>query len=512
LADLIWDVLSGGGLLALVQALPGAELRRANLLKFHDRAIQFSGFASSRGAPSLRRFVEFIEQLQDAGADWSSAEPPALERDAVQITSVHRSKGLEFPVVILAELNSPFSSKDSTDDLLLSADQGLGLQVVEKQTGLRLPSLAHQVIAEERRALAMAEEMRVLYVALTRARDRLILTGSCKAQEVRDLLGTQDVTADCVDLDLLRSSRCLMQWLIAGFADQRALWEAVGLEATGQGVTGELMEAHYYDPAKISLLSRWIRTVEAGQNQPRAEAKEVQADAVIESLKRSLHWNYPHAAYTRMAAKRTVSQLLHAAEGEVKFEPYRQTEFSFVEDHDGKLRQRAIGTGTHWVISRIPLDASVTKALVDRLIEGDVESGALAAETAALIDVEAIVEFFAGPLGAQSLDSENRVYREWPFTVRIAVPDDDPRTTYNAGHDNQIVQGIADMVVLTGQGAQVIDFKTDKVAADRIQERASFYRDQLLLYGRAVEQCLECPVRGLWLYFLAAGDAVEIMP
>ncbi|MCH8215231.1 MAG: helicase-exonuclease AddAB subunit AddA [Planctomycetes bacterium] len=512
LADLIWDVLSDGGLLALVQALPGAELRRANLLKFHDRAIQFSGFASSRGAPSLRRFVEFIEQLQAAGADWSSAEPPALERDAVQITSVHRSKGLEFPVVILAELNSPFSSKDSTDDLLLSADQGLGLQVVEKQTGLRLPSLAHQVIAQERRAVALAEEMRVLYVALTRARDRLILTGSCKAQEVRDLLGTLDVTAACVDLDLLRSSRCLMQWLIAGFADQRALWEAVGLEATDQSLTGELIDAHYYDPAKLSLLARWMRTVEAGQDPPCAEAGEVKADALLESLKKSLHWEYPHAASTRMAAKRTVSQLLHAAEGGEKTEPYRPTEFSFAEDHDGKLRQQAIGTGTHWVLSRISLEAPVTRAGVDRLIEGDVESGALAAETAGLIEVEPILNFFAGPLGELALDSGNRVLREWPFTVRIAVGDGDPHATQTTDNDSQIVQGIADMVVLTDQGAQVIDFKTDRVTVEQIQERASFYRDQLVLYGRAVEKCLECPVRGLWLYFLAVGRAVEIVP
>lgn len=512
LADLIWDVLSGGRLLALVQALPGAELRRANLLKFHDRAIQFSGFASSRGAPSLRRFVEFIEQLQAAGADWSSAEPPALERDAVQITSVHKSKGLEFPVVILAELNSPFSSKDSTDDLLSSADQGIGLQVVEKQTGLRLPSLAHQVIAEERRAVAMAEEMRVLYVALTRARDRLILTGSCKAQEVRDLLGTLNVTAACVDHDLLRSSRCLMQWLIAGFADQRSLWEAVGLETTGQRLTGELMEAHYYDPAKLSSLSRWIRTVEAEQDPPCAEAGEVKADALVESLKKSLLWEYPHAATTRMAAKRTVSQLLHAAEGEEKTEPYRPTEFSFAEDHDSKLRQRAIGTGTHWVLSRIPLEAPVTRAAVDRLIQGDVESGALAAETAGLIEVEPILDFFAGPLGKLALDSGNRVLREWPFTVRIVVGDGDPFATHTAGYDSQIVQGIADMVVLTDQGAQVIDFKTDRVTVEQIQGRASFYRDQLVLYGRAVEKCIECPVRGLWLYFLAVGRAVEIVP
>ena len=516
LADLIWGVLSGGGLLALVQTLPGAELRRANLLKFHDRAIQFSGFASSGGAPSLRRFVEFIEQLQDAGAEWSSAEPPAPERDAVRITSVHRSKGLEFPVVILAELNSPFSSKDSTDDLLLSADQGIGLQVVETQSGLRLPSLAHQVIAEERRAVAMAEEMRVLYVALTRARDHLILTGSCKAQEVRDLLGTLDVSAARVDLDLLRSSRCLMQWLIAGFADQRPLWEAVGLEATGQGVMGTLMEAHYYDPAKLSLLSQWISTLAAGQD-PSAEGAgegegEVKADALVESLKKSLHWEYPHASYTRMAAKRTVSQLLHAAGDEEKIEPYPSAEFSFSEDHDSKLRQRAIGTGTHWILQRIPLEAPVTKASVERLIAGDVESGALAAETAGLIDVEAIVDFFAGPLGELALDPGNLVHREWPFTVRFAAQDADSHATQTAECDSQIVQGIADMVVLTGQGAQVIDFKTDRVAADQIQGRASTYRDQLMLYGHAVEKCLKCPVRGRWLYFLAAGRAVEIVP
>jgi len=174
LADLIWRIYRRTGFLSFVSALPNGQARRANLLKLHDRAIQYEGFASSTGVPSLTRFVEFIEKLQEAGQDWAPAEPQSSAGNAVRILSVHKSKGLEFPVVFLAELESQFSKRDVQADCLVDENNTLGLQIIDQKSNSKLSSLAHEVIAEQKLSAGLAEEMRILYVATTRAKERLI--------------------------------------------------------------------------------------------------------------------------------------------------------------------------------------------------------------------------------------------------------------------------------------------------------------------------------------------------
>ncbi len=149
LADLIWLILRQTSFLSFVSALPNGQSRRANLLKLHNRAIQFENFAGNSGSASLRRFVEFIEKLRTTAADWAKASPEAVAENAVRITSVHKSKGLEFPVVFLAELNSPFNKEDVLEDCIAD-DTALGLQIIDRKSNSKLSSLAHQVIAEDR--------------------------------------------------------------------------------------------------------------------------------------------------------------------------------------------------------------------------------------------------------------------------------------------------------------------------------------------------------------------------
>ncbi|MFA5783436.1 MAG: UvrD-helicase domain-containing protein, partial [Phycisphaerae bacterium] len=127
IADLLWQIYRSSSLLAFYSALPNGSARRANLLKLHDRAIQFEGFAAGKGSASLGRFVRFIEELQDSGAEWSGAEPQDSAGNAVRLMSVHKSKGLEFPVVFLAELDGRFNLTDLQNDVLLGTDIPLGL-------------------------------------------------------------------------------------------------------------------------------------------------------------------------------------------------------------------------------------------------------------------------------------------------------------------------------------------------------------------------------------------------
>ena len=188
LADLIWWIYRQTNYHAFVLALPNGRQRKANLLKLHKRAIQFGRFASTMGSTSLARFVEFIEKLQQAGQEFGSPEPPAQTSGAVRILSVHKSKGLEFPVVFLAELDSKFNKTDSQQDFLADSDCTLGLRIIAPEFNGKISTLAHQVIAEQKRSAGLAEEMRILYVAMTRARQRLILSASEKRDRCKKII------------------------------------------------------------------------------------------------------------------------------------------------------------------------------------------------------------------------------------------------------------------------------------------------------------------------------------
>ena len=171
LAEVLWQIYRDTAFISFVQALPNGAQRRANLLKLHERAIQFENFVAGPQTISLSRFVEFIEKLLEQGSDWAPAEPDNITENAVRIMSIHKSKGLEFPVVFCAELNTRFNKKDSYGDCLIDDDCGLGLQIIE--SNVKLPAIAHEVIAEKKLDAMLAEEMRILYVAITRAQENL---------------------------------------------------------------------------------------------------------------------------------------------------------------------------------------------------------------------------------------------------------------------------------------------------------------------------------------------------
>ncbi|MFQ6035462.1 MAG: UvrD-helicase domain-containing protein, partial [Sedimentisphaerales bacterium] len=255
LADLLWQIYRQTGFLSFVSAQPAGQARKANLLKLHDRAIQFEGFATSAAIPSLSRFVEFIEKLQEVGQDWAPAEPESVAGNAVRILSVHKSKGLEFPVVFLAELESQFNKKDIYADILADASDTLGLQIIDRKSNSRLRSLAHEVIAEQKLTKTLAEEMRILYVATTRARDRLILTASQKRNHCRGII-TNGFYSLCVARDAygvkanaqytirdtqyairewqLRACQSPLEWVLYALCDQKALHEAFETELAVQ--------------------------------------------------------------------------------------------------------------------------------------------------------------------------------------------------------------------------------------------------------------------------------------
>ncbi len=521
LADLIWQIYRQTGFLSFVSSLPSGEVRKANLLKLHERAIQFEGFASSVGKLSLGRFVEFIEGLQEIGQDWSPAEPDSSVENAVRIISVHKSKGLEFPVVFLAELDSQFNKREIREDFLADVKDTLGLQIIDRKSNTKLSSLAHQVIAEQKLSKALAEEMRILYVAMTRARERLILSATEKRKNCRDVICDGFFFGDEPIGDWqLRRCQSPLEWILYGLSDQKNLHKAFETGLAAGGGDG-LFSVKLYDQGELEGLCRYIHelkdskcrrsklVIRSSQPKPR-EAK------LLSQVKKSLAWRYGFGDAPLLPAKQSVTQLTH------REDEYARIDYSRALERRPKavlsagsaelVYGRLIGTATHLVISRLDLGRGVTKEVIEKTKEKLLADEAIIEAVAEHINTGSIIRFFESKLGREVMNSYPDVWCEWPFTFALPASKlSDLGNGRRATSDEiVVVQGIIDMLIQTPQGLLVIDFKTDDVTAKEACEHAELYRQQLELYGRAAETILKDKIIGKWLYFLTPGCAVEI--
>jgi len=549
LADLIWLIYRQTHFLAFVLAQPSGKARRANLLKLHDRAIQFEGFVTSSGIPSLTRFIYFIEKLQEAGQDWAPAEPEASAGNAVRILSVHKSKGLEFPVVFLAELNGGFNKRDIYADVLADANDTLGLQIIDRESNSKMCSLAHQVIAEQKLEKLLAEEMRILYVATTRAKDRLILTASQKQNHCRDVISNGLFFANEMGGTIpdwqLRACQSPLDWILYALSDQRVLQNSFETGLAKETCQDDLFSLKLYNQAELQRLSEFV--IKLKQDRILAPTSVVGVKGLaptpavgvkglaptpavgvrrLDQLKKTLAWRYGYYGSTLLPAKSSVTQLTHRNDEYIKFDYSNVLEKEPRVKHGAKIlaggRVAAssaawgwFGTATHLVISKLDLTKPINEEEIQKTKKELLTNGSITEVVAETIDTASILTFFNSKLGRMALDKANTVWREWPFTFALPLSEF-PLTSheYRASsiehQDTIIVQGIIDMLIRTPKGLVVIDFKTDNIAAKQVPQRAELYRRQLELYAKAASSILKENILAKWLYFLTPATEFEI--
>ncbi len=523
LADLIWAVYRQTGFLSFVSALPNGRARKANLLKLHERAIQFEGFASSAPVASLARFTMFVEKIVELGRDWSPAETPASAGNAVRVLSVHKSKGLEFPVVFIADLNSRFSTKGTRADVLFDERFGLGLRTIDEWANAKLDSLAYQVIAEETKMDSLAEEMRILYVAMTRAAQRLVLVGSESQNICRKLVtSTLPLCDEPIPDWMLRSAKSHLQWILYALADRRQLHKLFGSELEAQSKEDNLFDAKLYDQSELERLSAYIRALRAGKSKlvykPERKTVSKQKSQLLQQVKNSLSWRYGFGDAPILPAKRSVTQWTHRNDEFTELDFSRALERRpaavLSDELPSRPDARLIGIATHLVMSKLDLDVPVTQTAVEQVIADLVAADAITQNIASRINRNAIVSFFETDIGHTAVDKKNKTLCEWPFT--FAVPASqwklaDEKLTVDVREDETIIiQGIIDMLIERPDGLIVVDFKTDMVGAEQIADRAKLYEQQLWLYAEAAAAILDRKILSNWLYFLAPASLYKV--
>lgn len=508
LADLIWHVYSQTDYLSFVLALPGGSQRRANLLKLHQRAIQFENFTSSFNVISLSRFVDFLQKLLDSGGDWAPAEPDSSAANAVRVMSVHKSKGLEFPIVILAETNRQFQTGIHSADCITDGRSTVGLRIIDRDSGTKLSSLTWQVISQKQKKQNLAEEMRILYVAITRARDKLILTGAAESKTCIRLLSNAAL-CDSQKLPdwLIKDAKSELDWVLLSLAPYKKLNTHFELPVRIGGRDENLFDLKIYRSDEILQLEDRLL-----KKRPISRYEAIKSPApdksLFDNITKNLSWQYPFKKTAQIKAKQSVTSLVQTQE------QFAEADYNFSFESFEKFTDRTdslvVGSATHLVIQNVDLKQTVNESAIHQTITDLLKKGCITNQVAGEIDILSVLKFFDSELGRLVQDDKSTVMREWPFTYTASVADLYPDLK-NSEDEKIIIQGIVDMLIKTPTGIVIIDFKTDRISSARVQQRAEHYLPQLKWYCKAAGEILKAEAVSGYLYFLTVGVSVKIV-
>jgi ATP-dependent helicase/nuclease subunit A len=526
LSELIWQLYRDTRFYDFVGGLPGGKQRQANLRALYDRAKQYEA-TSFRG---LFRFLRFIERMRDRGDDLGAARALGEQEDVVRLMTIHSSKGLEFPIVFVAGLGKPFNKMDIMNGYLLDKDYGFASPYIHPDKRISYPSLPQLALKRKKWMELIAEEMRILYVALTRAKEKLILVGSLKKAEKslqswKHALQTSSWLLN--DYDRAKAN-CYLDWI--GPALVRHLDGRILIQEDAIGLADEIRQ----HPSKwqVQLVNK---------QQFNDTGKQEQEDAVhwetlvqngkpidVTSLWKNdiytrMEWQYTHVAATKHRSKQSVSEIKRLFEwkDELGSDQWKQRKMKqkaifkrplFLQEK--KLTPAEKGTAMHVVMQHISLSEQPTISSIEDLLYDLVRREILSEEQKAVIDPYQILAFFNTEIGKRILQADH-VLREIPFS--FGVPATDIYPDWQGDSETILVQGVIDCLIKEKDQLILLDYKTDAItdrflggfaeAKPILQKR---YETQIALYAQAVEQIVQQPIIEKYLYFFDGGHLLSL--
>ena len=476
----------------------GAE-RKENLLAFLELSEDFA----RAGRQGLFDFVRTLREQLASGE--AAAMQTTHASSGVRIMSIHKSKGLEFPVVILSDLARRFSNMDFQSSVLVHPQLGLGPVCVDARRHIQYPTIARQALERTLRREAKAEELRVLYVAMTRAKEKLIMvhTQANAGGRVADLMALSDcpVLPEAVD-----SGKCMGDWIMLPLL-QRS--EAGALRAfAGQNSEGRFFAEE--TPWTVCVHDGLQFAAPAQQSDAAEEERAPQREELPADFA-ALSYRYPYAEQTAFPAKLTATQLKGRAIDEEISEnttlPPRLRNLCKPKFLAGKtaLTGAERGTALHLVMQDLDFFCEPNEQSVREQIEKLRAQRKLTDEQANAVDVRAIVRFLRSDLAARIRKSK-QVEREYRFSLLRPVRD---FSSLDAD-DSVLLQGVVDCFFEEDGELVVVDFKTDHVSRAQLDERAEHYRPQLEAYSMALTRVMRKKVKEKVLYFFSAGEEVRL--
>lgn len=484
LSGLITYLLNDTGYLNMMSALSDGEKRRGNLLLLSSYANQYT--ANNQGG--LGGFVKFILKQSESGI--KSADSGS-SGDTVKIMSIHASKGLQFPVCIISGIESAFNDSESIESTLYSPDFGIGFKYFDENLKTKVTTIGREVILDRIRSERLEEELRLLYVAMTRTQDKMIFVGAVsdiekKLNDIKTLLISSNST---ISSSLWQKTKSYLDWILLSVMlhpdgkELRQNGSCILVKKTESQINVSLIEAE-------DLLDN-----------PYAETKETALPnkELSEKIKENLSFSYPYEEILNIESKTSVSALANKAESS-------KYAFSSEPSFMSKNGITATGRGTamHKIMQFIDFSKyNELESEIERLYEWEF----ITETEAEAVDRQKLREFFESEVFSRILKSDT-VKREMRFLTELNAKNVSPDLDQRFDDEKIIVQGAVDICFIEPDGVVVLDFKTDRVENE--EQLSDAYSEQLSIYAMACEKIFDKPVKEKIIYSFGLSKEIKI--
>ena len=484
---LLWEIYDATAYEQLVRLQSNGAVGAANLQMLVQKALDFES-TSYRG---LFNFVRYIENLQKYEVDYGVAEDGAGNENAVHIMSIHKSKGLEFPIVFVSGAAKKFNKQDVRERIAMHPNMGLGIEAIDPERRIKMPTLDKKMIQKQIELESLGEELRVLYVALTRAKEKLIITGALKnASEEVLKIASENKMCRRGNYESLCAGSSFLDWILQVSAGEDApfVWKYVTLEELVERKLEKVLEQKY-DYAALR----------SGKTE------------ISPALEERFSYEYPYHMQTNIPGKVSVSELKKAAMEEDVREMFEEPQMipyipTFLRE-ERRVSATERGTAYHTVMECMNFAGVRHSEQVKAQIGDLILKGKLTQSAADTINPYEIYVFCQSRLCQRILAAQKngKFYKEQPFVIAKEAKEVYPE------HDSEqavLIQGIIDGYIEEADGLVVFDYKTDYVKSP--EELIRRYEKQLQLYGEALEQLTGKVVKERLIYSFVLGQEICI--
>ena len=481
LDEFIWKIYIDTGYYNYVTTMPDGILRAANLKLLFEKAKQYERMSFN----GLYNFINFIEKVKNSSGDLSSAKLIGENENVVRIMSIHKSKGLEFPIVFLSNTNKKFNLQDLNSDILLHQELGLGVKYIDLNTKVQYSSFAREAIKIKARNEAISEEMRILYVALTRAKETLIITGVTKdikkqLKEKQEIIETY-TNNEKINISILKKYKSYLDWLeLIYFKNKES--NIINIEeVTKEEIIGALESEMDKTPRQWQI-------------------KENFNKSNLDEIKNKLNWQYKFLSLSKVEGKSSVSKLKQE-EGQVCIS---QKVPNFMKEQTKKLSGAQKGTLIHLCMQNLSLTEEYNNEKIHNLIQSLKAKRKISDIELENIDSNKILNFTNNRIWKE-VRKAKLVEREKPFYISLPINE-----VYDIDEEeNILVQGIIDLYYINEEDELVlVDYKTDYVTNEK--ELIDKYNKQLQLYKRALEASLNRKVDKVYIYSTHLNKEIDM--
>ena len=518
LDEWIWNIYIKTGYMNYVSLMPNGNLRVSNLKMLFERAKQYES-ASFKG---LFNFINFIDKIKFNSEDLTSAKIIGENENVVRIMSIHKRKGLEFPVVILAGTGKQFNFQDLNEKILLDQDLGIGPQYINSERHIEFKTLAKKALSIKAKNEAISEEMRVLYVALTRAKEKLIVVG--RQKDVNKKMSDKQKVLEIYSEDnkkinpyLLQKYKTYLDWieliyLKEGTASTKDVF-SVNINKKADLIKNSKQEDNEIE----DIYAKIKNNAESHNNVENQETKD--------KIKQLLNWKYPYTEVSEIPTKTSVTKIKELANAEQIQERTKDLKIDIQEDStqtsisakpkflkdskDNKITNAQKGTVMHLCVQKMNEKEEYDLLKIQDLIEELRTKELISSIEADCIDTNRLLEYTRSNLW-QELKEAKEINKEKAFYINVKAS-----KLYNniskEMDEDILVQGIIDLYYIDkNDNIVLVDYKTDYVEKGKEELLVEKYKEQLNLYKEALEKSLNRKVKNMGIYSLYLNQFIQI--